>query len=101
MDAPPAPLKEQSRPELIMSLDDFVDLNPRHGVGNGHLRSTTPCSFDGAAVDYIGDETGFPQRLSLLRRARAVLHRRRRLRRARHAARAIPGRYDCAARRPD
>jgi hypothetical protein len=41
--APRAPLKEQSRPELILSLDDFVDLDRRHGVGK---------------VRHVGDQRG-------------------------------------------
>src|SRR5258707_9935616 len=35
----------------------------RFGIAGSALamgHSTTPCSFDGGAVDYIGDETGFP-----------------------------------------
>ena len=38
MDAPPAPLKEQSRPELIMSLDDFVDPAELSALTRRHLK---------------------------------------------------------------
>src|SRR6202047_1884193 len=43
----------RSRAELILSLDDLVDLKRKPRIAR-------PCSFDGGAVDYGGDETGFP-----------------------------------------